>query len=745
VMFQEYFAELVGLQSYRWDHRREAEPIWGVTRLGEYQLVGMRGGSLSIAPRELPAPPSRPLRLAQTTRAAVVRVGGPNRSTRFALKRARRAHLHFAALCAILRIALGSTAASIAAIETRAAEFAPPLDVLEVKGAGLNTLCDAIAVVLVERLAAISPSHAYKRRVGSSGERALYELITCTAEYVCEWMRSRHLADDDLVVRYNAGPEPRYGSGVGLVSQVRAELSTRVQRISTRANSIYYLMTDVVFGSDPGDATLDAAIRALRRAAGAALISGRIGDADADFIVGSTLARLSRSSARSEDERLERFVDLCHSYDRYCRGIHPVSSEAQRVALSIVECTQRHRVTATTRSAREVVREFRRKQPPPRRQRDRLSSPPPLGLQLSKSALQPSTAWGRESDTLLQERWWSAAVGDASDLGSSASTLYRAAAEYFPVHSCVLIIGSGLGAAAAALLLRRGGPILGHDLRADMPRTSTAQSYTPPLVRHYNAIARRPRGSGGFAQTEESFTTSGDWFDSQVASDLIARIDMSWTILLDIPGSERCVERLLAPLVHAEFGGIVALRLHTTSNVCALAFGVIHLFARELSVVAFEQEPVLGQCLVFIRLRSAPLKAFARPLEPSTRHVCTPREGRRSVSAILAAIIEPLCIPLSGSVRLVLTTALQQVHALATAGAARPSYNTWTRILEAGIASNFALLPREQQRSLISSMAPGAIYRLNEPHGLTVVLSSRVLARCARLSSRLCESLDIVL
>lgn len=121
----------------------------------------------------------------------------------------------------------------------------------------------------------------------------------------------------------------------------------------------------------------------------------------------------------------------------------------------------------------------------------------------------------------------------------------------------VLVIGSGNGMLASTMLLGGALEVWGHDLHEHMPRNKNAYSeYSPILVTFFKQQNR-------YQQTDQSFYSSGDWYDIQVARPLVSSLPDDFVIFFDIQSSDNTSPlAVLDNLVELGWRGTALVRLN---------------------------------------------------------------------------------------------------------------------------------------------------------------------------------------
>lgn len=118
----------------------------------------------------------------------------------------------------------------------------------------------------------------------------------------------------------------------------------------------------------------------------------------------------------------------------------------------------------------------------------------------------------------------------------------------------VLVIGSGYGSVAQCCLLNGVKHVYGLDLRCHMPmREHRYRSYVPPLV-------LRLKREEDYTQVKESFTTTGDWYDSSVSSAVLRRVRPEAVVLDLEDNTPSSLLKQVHMLVEAGWGGLVLQR-----------------------------------------------------------------------------------------------------------------------------------------------------------------------------------------
>lgn len=302
-----------------------------------------------------------------------------------------------------------------------------------------------------------------------------------------------------------------------------------------------------------------------------------------------------------------------------------------------------------------------------------------------------------------------------------------------------MVVGSGIGACAAAALVGGARSVYGHDLSSDFPASVSLQNYVPPLVRLYRCPPR-------YAQSLETFSTSGDWFDSQVSLSLLSHCPPDGLLVLDITSDKGNSWEVLQPLLMHEWLGLCLLRIQGMRRMQAEVVGKIRAVGRVTMVVLVDEDEDFQEIVyLFLKTRVAeslpvvPMEV-CDPLSPSIRNEV------KTVELIVASLVAPLGCGLKGTVRETLVSVLMSFKSYLAWGTVGPSYSGWTEILAACASCEFILLYTESERlALIDHALTGGTVPLVMLDNHLIAFSDKLRYLYTKLAPRLLGYEDYVL
>lgn len=261
----------------------------------------------------------------------------------------------------------------------------------------------------------------------------------------------------------------------------------------------------------------------------------------------------------------------------------------------------------------------------------------------------------------------------------------------------LIIIGSGMGAAARVALDNGCAHVFGIDLRSSLPMKSHRfRSYKPPLVMgsEYAEV---------YTQMPESYTTTGDWSDSEIRR-LILKYDAGgYTLLIDIQdASHRFGLEVLEDVLMLKRAGVVILRTYLSQTehramCCDLSASGITFKSYTLEASG----SVYPVVFVLTDWSSSPVtclevkgKLERRPIqipfneEPDNFEVAVAR-----ADAILNMYMPPTTQNWD-DIRVQMAHLIEETHGDYDS---RFSYGHWTKLLRAYLSAVFACLPEESR------------------------------------------------
>lgn len=735
IMFQEHFLYLISMIHERWMSTGRPGFIRAVLKMGDQPLHHLPLESLSLPDMILPAEIPPTLRLVQSQGISISQTGGPFWHSDIRLHTCSPQSLLFPALISELHRALGVSNRTMGLLGSASSAISPRFGILEVLGMGVKTLLDAAAIVIVESALGIMRSKIFGPKVNVGMSSLVQRFGSALAKGLYPLLCHPDLQGDSEVLRLGIGPGPRYGSPLHPIRRLLGELSMRVANFVTNPNSLYYKTETVVFGSEDSSPTLTAAIRLLRKRALQALAAGLITQDDAEFIIGSTIRRMSSSLATDEPSKLDKFHELLLSYSAYRRGKTLVSAEANRIAVKIAMSEPGSQILATMRGAEEFIRHYRFLS------RSRITLPALRPPRVSAMYSPQSSAYTARGGSLFLsdsqrvifafERAW----GSPLAWGSGAAETWLQVSELFKGVD-VVIVGSGLGAAAASAGIGGAKTVWGHDLATDFPTDVSLSEYRPPLVR---LLAPKTN----YVQTTSTLSTSGDWFNEAVSHSLCNMTSAPHILVVDISSKRGGSVEALWPVIRCGFPYQVAFRSTTTLYGHAAILGVLEHCTSSLAVLPVHTVDYAAERVYWFTLRGS-----MAPFVPTPRQLRDCRDSPRltkprTVKALLAYVLAPLGGATGTTVRLSLITCLSVLSDMMTSSYTKPSYDEWTSILQSAVACEWLLLyTKDEQLMILRQMELTGLYTLASHPTLMIQAPLSLRLHLAKVVSRLSACLD---
>jgi hypothetical protein len=735
VMFQEFFLFLISLLSYSWDHQRIKRYLVVSIIIGNQPLDVLPVGKLEIPMSELPPYETRGMVLVQTEDIRAVRTGGPLWESEIMLHEPREKDTLFPALISALHRGLAFQRHLVGVLDHTVRRIKVPIGLPELLGMGIETYLNAAAIVLIECSESVMHSPANRRTFNASVGYLNVRVGGLLVDAILPYLSHPGLRYDPVVQSTFAGPSPQYQLKSFTKRQLISIVSSKAVNMIQDSSSLYYRTPVMIFGSDTGEATLGAFIRRLRQKAMKAHIMGIISESEMNYLVGSAVKATGQAKDHSEAGKLSAFRKTLEALSSKVHSKTKVMTGLGRVAFRVVAASIDSEVFATSDSADEVVRLYR--------EMATTSLNVPYLLESSPLQQYVPTVMNYSQDDLpsgltLQNKWilkYKRAKGRPFSLGSGAMT------DWLPLHSLfkgqdVLVIGSGLGACAATALLGGALTVWGHDLAEDFVPDTPLGSYEPPLCRVYNTPRR-------YQQTELSVSTSGDWFDPEVAYYLCRYQPTPYLLVIDISSSEGYSPKVIQPLVDQGYKGTVLLRIQGTEALHAWVTGAIHHHGIILSVFQpSTQDDYISRIYMFTissrrwGIMYSPSRVFPVINLPQVKE-------RTTVVQLLNHILGPLGGSVGRTVREALWNGIRVFRQMIGPGQYHPTYHEWTETLRSALACEYLLLYDEatQERWITTVERQGTI-RLISYKSHLVYAPPALIHYITTVVCRLSKSLD---
>jgi len=261
----------------------------------------------------------------------------------------------------------------------------------------------------------------------------------------------------------------------------------------------------------------------------------------------------------------------------------------------------------------------------------------------------------------------------------------------------LIVVGTGMGAAARVALDAGCPHVYGIDLRSTIPlRSHRFRFYKPPLVKDSMYDDR-------YTQLPQTFTTSGDWFDSEVARQVLEYDPGDATIIIDIQsGSHRHGLEVLVPALLRKSSGTIMLRLYLTEHETCLLTADMVASGFVVKVYDLWRTVDIGHVVFVIQSWTSSISYVLTPNYHSVPHVITSTipqkvEPHERAIALTDAVF--------GTVYMTSEQTVDQVdhmidRLLDNAWGdydSRLSYSEWSKWLHAKVVSTWLLLPEKHR------------------------------------------------
>jgi hypothetical protein len=736
IMFQEHLLYLTAIGAYRWSRRPDLDFGRAVLRIGDTPLPVLSDHKISVrTPLECGDVPAGNKLLCNPD-LHLRRTGGPEVTSNYRIREGRPEECMFGALVSLLLRAIGGRSSLPGAVDRVGSSVAIALGVVELRGIGFTTFLEAAGCALLDSVMGLVSSTLDTLRANKNINYLIQTYGPLLISPLLPYLAHPDFESDPVVCRLNLGSAPRYDHRFNTKRILIGELARVTNKLFVSKDSVYYRYTLAVYGSEQSEATLAVAIRLLRRKCTFGFITGSISYEECQFLIGSPIRRLSRESLSSEREKLDRLVEILETYDTYRRGRVPISAEGKRIMSNIASFSAESSIHAIMSSADEIVRLYRQR--PAREVARRSLKPvaPPQATQVRYTPLPSSSPPLMLVEASRRRFRILAALGRPVSWGSGAMGMWGRLAGVFRGQR-VLVVGSGLGACAAAAGIGGAIEVRGHDLRSDFPVDIGLAEYSPPLVRAYGVREK-------YLQTDDTLATSGDWFDPLVARRLCTLMNIPYFLVVDISSDRGFSAEALEPLWVNDFRHPTLFRCQSDKRTHERVTGIILSRWSLLAIWKGDEFGGIEERVYFFTHRGTRALAPYEPTHVLSYSVAQPFAERRTPRVMANYIMSPLGGATGQTIGEACVTALQVFKGLYHDRDSRQLYEEWTDCLEAAVACELILTQSHETypEAVERIVTQGYVILESEPRAW-VLASASLTTSMSGVIARLIGSRDV--
>jgi len=324
-------------------------------------------------------------------------------------------------------------------------------------------------------------------------------------------------------------------------------------------------------------------------------------------------------------------------------------------------------------------------------------------------------------------------------MSGSAIHAWSAFAPLFRKHA-VIVIGSGMGA-VARVALDSGCPfVYGLDLRTTIPlRSHRFRFYKPPMV-------MSSRYAEQYYQMPESFTTTGDWFDSSVCKAALENDAGDSTLVIDIQrGRHRYgLEVLTETCLTTKRRGLILCRFYLTEHEVKQMAADLECSGFKYHMYDIWTSAEIGQVIVLITSwNSTPKVSIVPHVETSpSSHIpdapvdVSPEEMAMAISDAVMNVTYSGSSTHAGDAEIAIDRLLDSAWGDHDS---RFSYGEWTRWLRAKVVVSWVLDSKHRGKDLLC-MLDTKQYRITTAggHSTMVDVNWELCYHMATVASRIC-------
>jgi hypothetical protein len=720
IMVQEFYLFLLFLLESRYRYSSEvrkkgADSITLLIHPGT--LDPLPSGLLSLLNYN-PVPnaryPTNPLAFVRNQE--VKQVSGPGEVTRLVYMRHALSGdwaTQCSALESVMVSALRGARVGIATADPRYHTMSIPLDLLEIVGYGLDTVIARFGCLVADVAIQTAWSTGKNRTHLPTLGIIAAQMAPVLARSLSKHIHNPLLSEDPGLMRYRLHPGPGYHTTFDVTAKISTALTRRAAGLLEDTSGMYYTRGVVIFDSDPPTTVLRAHTVLLYRALHRGYMLGLL----SVDVVRYWLKEYIRMYPRSTPTAPRR--DITAKLDIVLWTLHDkaVGQQSDPVATAFRDVAKGKGLFRCESAAIEVVRSVRLRaleveahQRARGRDRGPLVSDVITADPIMVSLDVDSRVYPYPSLRLMEAprrffRDVDLHVGEDVLYGSSAFAVWLKVVPYLP-RTTSLVVGSGLGGAACALLLAGSQFVTGLDLTKDIPgEYVTGTPYCPPLVSEF-------RLSNGYHQAVETWTRGGDWEDQTLRSALLAELPPGSLLVVDVHSHSRCpLAYLDGPVLSRRNDLTVALRimgLVADIDLRILALSCVWSGISTLVVRSWEDwRDVILICTGVGVLNSYPL---ARGMVYGKTHVDPLASAISAVISGRESLMDILLLPMGGQTDpnevVACESYLDACKGISESRGTYTSYHEWGRISEGALGCLWLLRP-EQRETINRNLSEG--------------------------------------
>jgi len=683
VMFQEIILYLISLAGFRWDHYRKEGHFSLLLRIGDLELDKLEFPPLDVTRSPTIGPTPIFMKFAQSSSVTIKRTTGYLENEGFRPGSSEGKKCREAAVVSKLLEIFNRRSVVSGLIGHQEVSIPDVFGVQEMRGIGIRRFLELSSVAIYDCLAHHLPSRSEKFVEDSSVVDLISSYSSSISEIVLRYWDHPIIQEDEFVMKMNLSRGLRYQRYDERSLLLRSEISRIVWRSIGDKDSVLFRIPVVVFGSDPPSATFLAYKRLLRRHLHFGVIIGEISDRDASFVLGSSISRTMAQGHETEEEELKEFSEMIQTFGWYGMGKDLVSDYAKTTASRIGRSVAGCRVLRVDRDSSELIREYRFQ----KGRRGTLEKPfstsiPVYDLHFSSFRRISSLLPTRTSDRISLYHALSR-VGRPFSNGVSTVRSWSSVSR-FSEGKKVLIIGSGEGGCAVVCLLSGAVKVHGHDLRSDYPGGVALDQYNPRLVSFY-------RLQGRYQQTYETLSTSGDFFDREIAASLLLKDEGIDLILIDIPSEVGRSPEVIKVLFDIGYHGLAGFRVVGDDRDQSIFCGSIFSNCSEIIVSETVRKVGISERIYFGRVMDKQFDNLSFPCWADSINIGLEVKEKLSIRQLTQEITAFSGAPADGNVRKSLMRSINMTRSILGSKGTTLTHEELTGLLASALTCDFLL------------------------------------------------------